>query len=101
MEEVKILNGENEYVFSLSGEIDSKIADKFYAHVIGEFSKQPKNVVFDCGDLEFIDSTTLGTFVKILKNVKAAGKNMKLVALKDKIKKLFTICSLDSIMEIE
>ena len=58
------------------------------------------NLEFDCTELNFIDSTTLGTFVKILKTVKSNGKTMKLCALQSKIKKLFLICSLDSIMEI-
>ena len=60
----------------------------------------PANVCFDCAALNFIDSTTLGTFVKILKSVKSDGYTMKLVNLQPKIKKLFVICSLDSIMEL-
>ena len=58
------------------------------------------NIVFDCAELDFIDSTTLGTFVKILKRVKTDGFKMSLINLKPKIKKLFLICSLNSIMEI-
>ena len=44
--------------------------------------------------------STLGTFVKILKRVKTDGKNMKLVNMQPRIKKMFVICALDTIMEI-
>lgn len=92
---------EKNYTFSLSGEIDSGNADEFFVEITDKFEKQPKDVIFDCEKLNFIDSTTLGTFVKILKHVKSAGKSMKLISLQPRIKKLFVICSLDTIMEIE
>lgn len=101
MEEVKI-NGvvEGALQVSLSGDIDLGNAEAFYNAVIEEYEKEPCNVVFDCAELNFIDSTTLGTFVKILKRVKTDGFTMRLCGLQQKIKKLFVICSLDSIMEI-
>ncbi len=101
MEEINYLDEGSSFKFSLKGEIDSGNAEEFFSCVMSEFERDPKDVVFDCEKLEFIDSTTLGTFVKIFKRVKTAGKRMKLLSLKPKIKKLFTICALDTIMEIE
>ena len=86
---------------SLSGDIDLGNAEAFYNEVFSAYKQNPANILFDCAALDFIDSTTLGTFVKILKAVKTDGFTMKLVHLQAKIKKLFLICSLDSIMEIE
>ena len=85
---------------ALSGDIDLGNAEEFYLTVAEAYASSPANLHFDCEKLEFIDSTTLGTFVKILKKVKADGYSMKLINLQPKIKKLFLICSLDSIMEI-
>lgn len=101
MEEVKII-GVKDGVLSvaLSGEIDLGNAEAFYQTVTAAYRENPANVLFDCEQLRFIDSTTLGTFVKILKTLKTDGRTMKLVNLQAKIKKLFVICSLDSIMEI-
>ena len=65
------------------------------------YKATPADIVFDCEKLDFIDSTTLGTFVKILKTVKQDGYSMRLTALQPKIKKLFLICSLDSIMQLD
>ncbi len=102
MKEVRIEKTTNgTWTIALSGDIDSGNADAFYAEVIAAYKKQPGDVVFECGELSFIDSTTLGTFVKILKTVKTDGRVMKLKNLQPKIKKLFLICSLNTIMEIE
>ena len=99
MEQVKIVGVENGVLkIALSGDIDLGNAEEFYHAVSSVYAGT--DLEFDCAKLNFIDSTTLGTFVKILKTVKSNGKTMRLSALQSKIKKLFLICSLDSIMEI-
>lgn len=100
-EEMEILGREEgKLKIALRGEVDSANAGEFYEGVIEAYGAEPSDVVFDCAELDFIDSTTLGTFVKILKRVKTDGHKMSIFNLKPKIKKLFLICSLDSIMEI-
>lgn len=101
MEEVTLLEkSESGLKIALSGDIDLGNAERFYEAVMDEYRAVSADILFDCEKLNFIDSTTLGTFVKILKAVKQNGHTMKLVNLQSKIKKLFLICSLDSIMEI-
>ena len=101
MEEVKVLGAENGVLtIALSGDIDLGNAENFYAETLAAYQAAPSDITFECKELNFIDSTTLGTFVKILKNLKANGHNVRLVDLQPKIKKLFLICSLDKIMEI-
>ncbi len=87
--------------FALSGEIDARNADEFYGEVAELYKAAPSDLIFDCAKLSFIDSTTLGTFVKLLKRVKEGGNRMVLRHLPPRIKKLFVICALDTIMEIE
>ncbi len=101
MEEVKLINAaQGQLTVALSGEIDFGKAEEFYESVMSYYRAQPADIRFDCGALEFIDSTTLGTFVKILKGIKTDGHEMELVALQPKIKKLFVICALDNIIKI-
>ena len=101
MEEVKTIGYNNGTLeISLSGDIDLGNAEAFYQEVMTAYQANKGNISFDCEKLNFIDSTTLGTIVKILKAVKSDGYAMKLSNLQPKIKKLFVICSLDSIMEI-
>lgn len=101
MEQVKILgNTENVLKVALFGDIDLGNAENFYAEIKSAYNTEPADILFDCEGLNFIDSTTLGTFVKILKEVQANGHMVRLYNLQPKIKKLFLICSLDTIMEI-
>ena len=102
MEQVKSLqNDDGKMLVKLSGDIDLGNAESFYQTVMDGYKSAPADVVFDCETLDFIDSTTLGTFVKILKTLKTDGRSMRLTKLQPKIKKLFLICSLDSIMELD
>ncbi|MGN0818305.1 MAG: STAS domain-containing protein [Candidatus Coproplasma sp.] len=101
MQQVKLVSADEKLLISLSGEIDSATSEDFYQQVIAMFTHDPKDIVFDCAALEFIDSTTLGTFVKLFKHVKTQGYTFKLVNVQPRIKKIFTICALDKIMEIE
>lgn len=101
MEQVKMIQTEGEELtIALSGDIDLGNAEAFLSEVLQAYGAAPKNIAFDCEDLQFIDSTTLGTFVKILKTVQANGHTVRLFSLQPKIKKLFLICSLNTIMEI-
>lgn len=101
MQEVSILTTSPVLTFALSGEIDSKNTDEFETAVLDAYRVSPCDIVFDCEQLSFIDSTTLGAFVKILKHSREGGHALKLVRLQPRIKKLFVICALDAIMEIE
>lgn len=101
MQQLKLVSTEEKLVISLSGEIDAATSEDFYAEVTAIYSNDPKDMQFDCAALEFIDSTTLGTFVKIYKKLVAEGHKLKLVNVRPRIKKLFEICALDKLMEIE
>lgn len=101
MQQVKLISAEEKLIISLSGEIDSATVEDFYAEVHAIYTHDKKDIVFDCAALTFIDSTTLGTFVKILKQLKQDGHNFSLKNVQPRIRKLFQICSLDRIMEID
>lgn len=100
MQQVKLLSAEKELLFSLSGEIDAATSEDFYAQVNAAYEHDKKDIVFDCAALTFIDSTTIGTFVKIYKKLKADGNKTVLENVRPNVKKLFEICSLNTLMEI-
>lgn len=101
MQQVKLISADERLVVALFGEIDSATSEDFYAEVTAMYLNDKKDIVFDCAALEFIDSTTLGTFVKIFKNLKADGNRLILSNVRPRIRKLFEICALDRIMEFE
>ena len=92
MQQVKLISADERLVFELSGEIDAATSEDFYAQVSAAYN--------DCAALSFIDSTTLGTFVKIFKMLRQDGNNMLLDRVRPNVKKLFDICALNTIMEI-
>jgi anti-sigma B factor antagonist len=101
MQQVKLISEGEQLVIGLMGEIDSATSEDFYQEVLAMYTHDSKDIIFDCTALEFIDSTTLGTFVKLFKHVKSGGNTFKLINVRPRIKKLFEICALDRIMEIE
>ncbi len=100
MQQVKLVSADSELKFALSGEIDAATSEDFYAQVSAAYEHGKKDVLFDCSALTFIDSTTLGTFVKIFKKLKADGRSMVLEHVRPNVKKLFDICALNTVMEI-
>lgn len=100
MQQVQLVSADDKLVFRLSGEIDSATSEDFLTQVNCAYEHDKKDVEFDCSALTFIDSTTLGTFVKIFKKPKADGLSMVLVNVRPNIKKLFDICALSGVMEI-
>ena len=100
MQQVKLISSDKKLIFSLFGEIDSATSEDFYAEVKAAYLHDKKDVEFDCTSLTFIDSTMLGTFVKIFKELKADGHKVSLTNVQPRIRKLFEICALDTIMEI-
>ena len=100
MQQVKLVSTDGKLEFYLSGEIDSATSEDFYAEVKTAYLHDKKDVEFDCASLTFIDSTMLGTFVKLFKELKADGYKCSLKNVQPRIRKLFEICALDTIMEI-
>ncbi len=100
MQQVKLNATDGALCFSLYGEIDSATSDDFYAQVAAAYEHDKKDIVFDCTALSFIDSTTLGTFVKIYKKLKADGYTVVLENVRPNVRKLFEICAINTLMEI-
>ena len=60
-----------------------------------------KKIIVNCENLSYIDSTGLGAFVSIYKNIKEKGEKLVITGLKPHIKKIFLITDLDKVFEIE
>ena len=58
------------------------------------------DVVLDCAQLTYMDSTSIGALVSVLKNVKIYGGTVVLHNLRPNLMKLFRITNLDKVFEI-
>ena len=92
---------DNKIQLELVGDIDIVNADQFKNSCITVIDKEKKDVIFDCTNLNFIDSTALGSMVVVNKYADSLGLKIKVVNLKARLKKLFSITALDSIITVE
>ena len=87
--------------FKIQGEIDVSNISEFKDALFKGIESQSPNVMMDCEDLKYIDSTGLGVMVSALKKSKAMGGSIKILHLKPYLQKIFTITALDKIFDIE
>jgi len=85
----------------LNGEIDIYTSNDLKEKLYSLVDTYKKDLVIDCKELNYIDSTGLGIFVGALKKAKQYEKKIIIINLKDNIKKLFTITGLDKVFQID
>ncbi|MCI5643277.1 MAG: STAS domain-containing protein [Peptoniphilus sp.] len=82
------------------GELDVYNTKKFKEKSIKYYEKCKKDILFDCSDLEYLDSTGLGSLIYILKELEKDGNKIVIENLNKSIMKLFKITKLDDMFEI-
>ena len=60
-----------------------------------------RKIIIDCEELSYVDSTGLGAFISVYKNIKEKGEGIVIKGLKPHIKKIFLITDLDKVFKIE
>lgn len=97
---VKIISASAEQIIvGLTGDVDASVSEQFDSVIQDCYLANKTDIVLDCSALDFIDSTILGAIVKLFKQLKADGHRLVIKDLKPRIKKLFEICALDSVLE--
>ncbi|WP_138160437.1 STAS domain-containing protein [Peptoniphilus catoniae] len=91
---------EKELIIYPKGELDVYTTEEFKNQAIDIYNKDKKDILIDGKDLEYIDSTGLGTFMYILNQIEKDGKKLSFINIKPVIRKLFTITKLDDIFEM-
>ena len=99
--ELKVdLRQEGEKLFvDLQGDLDINSNKEFKEKV--NSVQGVKKITVNCENLSYIDSTGLGAFISIYKNIKEKGEKLVITGLKPHIKKIFLITDLDKVFEIE
>ncbi len=94
-------HSEDSVVVYLSGELDIYTAGKFKEKIYAVADFIEADLIIDCKELNYIDSTGLGIFVGTLKRLKQRNRKIYLSNLKENIKKLFMITELDKVFNIK
>ncbi|MGG3926950.1 anti-sigma factor antagonist [Metabacillus fastidiosus] len=95
----KNFNNETATVF-VSGEIDAFTAPKLKEELLPLTEEQKMTLIVSLEDVSYIDSTGLGVFVGLFKQIKKNDGELKLVNLSERLRRLFEITGLNNIIDI-
>lgn len=85
----------------LSGELDTAAAAATEAALQPLFDSDGKDLVLDCGELEYIASSGLRIFMNLLKTAKAKGVRMVLQHVNEVIRDVLELTGFVSYFEFE
>lgn len=78
--------------------IDSSISEDYKKSIISYLKDKP--VIIDMGNLEFIDSSGLSTFIYLYKNSKEKSIPFRLININDRVMAIFNMTGLAKLFEI-
>ncbi len=87
-------------VVVLAGEVDFNQSHKVLEALNAVVEKRPRRLVIDLAAVEYMDSSGLGTLVKIFQQVNAYKGKMALVAMNDRVRNAFEITRLDQFFAV-
>jgi anti-sigma B factor antagonist len=91
---------EKEILVSVTGEIDAYTAPKLREVLLPLAEGKNKIITVNLKDVSYMDSTGLGVFVGMFKQLNKNEGELRLVELSDRLKRLFKITGLSHIMSI-
>lgn len=101
MFESKIYDKEKFLLIEIKGDLDIYSEDEFRSFIEKEIEGADKDMVIDIKDLDYLDSTGLGLFMKIYKIGKEKDKTVSIINPKENILKLFKITDLTDVFNME
>lgn len=97
----KFNESQNQWDISIEGEVDIYNSSQLKGKLYEMLDEKSVDLYIDCKDLEYIDSTGLGSLVSVLKKVKQFNGNIHLSNLKPSVAKVFKITDLNKVFMIE
>lgn len=101
MFESKIYDKEKFLLIEVKGDLYIYSEDEFRSFIEKEIEGADKDMVIDIKDLDYLDSTGLGLFMKIYKIAKEKDKTVSIINPKENILKLFKITDLTDVFNME
>ena len=91
---------EVEIAVRVAGEIDAFTAPKLREELLPLAEGKNKIMTINLKDVSYLDSTGLGVFVGLFKQLKKNDGELRLVEMSDRLKRLFEITGLSNILNI-
>lgn len=97
---VKIQEQDGKISVIVQGEIDAFTAPKLRERLFPLSEKEGADITINLSDVNYLDSTGLGVFVGVFKNIKSNNGKLQIVGLSQRLMKLFKMTGLANIMDI-
>ncbi|TXC81875.1 anti-sigma factor antagonist [Metabacillus litoralis] len=97
---IDINKEDDKTVVLVAGEIDAYTAPKLREALLPLAEEENPQISVNLKNVSYMDSTGLGVFVGLLKNVRKNNGNLHLVELTDRLERLFSITGLSDIIDI-
>jgi len=98
--QVEIVEEDSVQCFKVIGEIDAFTAPILKEHLVAAQTVPGLQAEIDLSEVDYIDSTGLGIFVGFYKALEANDGYVKITGVNTRLKRLFKITGLDSIIEV-
>ena len=92
--EIRIVSSDRLEIY-LSGDLDINSSPELKIKSLEAYRENPKDICFDCTNLNYLDSTGLGALISVYRNINPQGHKLIIKNAKDHIMKLFYITELD------
>lgn len=87
-------------ILKLSGRLDASVVNVLKDNVNSLVKKEIKSIVIDLGEVDFIDSSGLGSLVSCLRVVNKKSGDIRLASLQDQIRALIELTRLHRVFQI-
>jgi anti-anti-sigma factor len=84
----------DQVVFVVSGSMDAENAPQFDAECKARIAEGPKNLVVDLGELTYVSSMGLRSFISVAKTLQGKGGALRICRLNGLVKRVFEITGL-------
>jgi anti-sigma B factor antagonist len=91
---------QNVWILKPVGRIDASCSGQIKDKVLSLIDTGQKKLLIDLGEVDFIDSSGLGTLVSSLNSIKKAGGKLKICDIQENPKQVFEMTRLDRVFEV-
>ena len=86
-------------IIKLYGELDHHSSDYIRHKIDSEImSRKPESIIFDVGNLNFMDSSGVGVIIGRYKLITSKGGKIAITSMKPQIRRIYEICGLKKII---
>jgi anti-sigma B factor antagonist len=96
----EVRQDDSKVIIALAGDVDLHSSIELRQHLLGVLEKKPPIIVLNLEGVDFMDSSGLATLVEALQLSRRSGGQIRLAALKQRVKNLLEISRLDAIFKI-